>query len=50
MFGTNQQMDDFAGCILNNKPTRLPGEEGRRDQHIMAAIDEAAQSGKTVKL
>jgi predicted dehydrogenase len=44
------QMDDFADCIINNKPTRVPGEEGRRDQRIMAAIYEAAQSGKTVKL
>jgi predicted dehydrogenase len=44
------EMDDFASCILENKPTRVPGEEGRRDQRIMAAIYEAAQSGKTVKL
>jgi predicted dehydrogenase len=44
------EMDDFADCILNDKPTRVPGEEGRRDQHIMAAIYEAARSGKTVKL
>ena len=44
------EMDDFADCIINNKPTRVPGEEGRRDQRIMAAIYEAAQSGKTVKL
>jgi predicted dehydrogenase len=44
------QMDDFADCILHDKPTRVPGEEGRRDQRIMAAIYEAAQSGKTVKL
>ena len=44
------QMDDFAQCILENKPTRVPGEEGRRDQRIMAAIYEAAASGKSVKL
>ena len=44
------QMDDFAQCIIENKPTRVPGEEGRRDQRIMAAIYEAAQSGKSVKL
>ena len=43
-------MDDFADCILNDKPTRVPGEEGRRDQRIMAAIYEAAASGKTIAL
>jgi len=25
------EMDDFALCILNNKPTIVPGEEGLRD-------------------
>jgi predicted dehydrogenase len=25
------QMDDFTQCILQNKPTRVPGEEGLRD-------------------
>ena len=44
------EMDDFADCILHDKPTRVPGEEGRRDQRIMAAIYEAAASGKTVAL
>ncbi len=44
------EMDDFADCILNDKPTRVPGEEGRRDQHIMAAIYKSAATGKTVQL
>lgn len=44
------EMDDFADCILNDKQTRVPGEEGRRDQRIMAAIYEAAASGKRVVL
>jgi predicted dehydrogenase len=43
-------MDDFADCILNDRPTSVPGEEGRRDQRIMAAIYQAAASGKTVAL
>jgi predicted dehydrogenase len=43
-------MDDFADCILNGKETRVPGEEGRRDNRIMAAIYEAAATGKTVAL
>ena len=44
------EMDDFAQCILNNQPTKVPGEEGLRDLKIMMAIYEAAQSGKTISL
>jgi predicted dehydrogenase len=44
------EMDDFAQCILNNRPSRVSGEEGLRDVKIMMAIYEAARTGKTVKL
>jgi predicted dehydrogenase len=44
------EMDDFADCILTDKPTRVPGEEGRRDMRIVEATYEAASSGRTVKL
>jgi predicted dehydrogenase len=44
------EMDDFAQCILNHQPTRVPGEEGLRDVKIMTAIYEAARTGKTVSL
>jgi predicted dehydrogenase len=44
------EMDNFAECILNNQPTRVPGEEGLRDVKIMMAIYEAARTGKTVSL
>jgi predicted dehydrogenase len=44
------EMDDFAQCILNNKPTRVPGEEGLRDVKLLMAIYEAARTGQTVKL
>jgi predicted dehydrogenase len=44
------EMDDFAQCILNNQPTKVPGEEGLRDVKIMMAIYEAAQTGKSVNL
>ena len=50
---TNQfaaEMDDFAQCILNNKPSKVPGEEGLRDVKIMMAIYESARTGKPVKL
>jgi len=44
------EMDDFAQCILNNKPTKVPGEEGLRDLKVLMAIYEAARTGKSVKL
>ena len=44
------EMDDFAQCILNNQPTKVPGEEGLRDVKIMTAIYKAARTGKTVSL
>src|SRR5664279_2209963 len=44
------EMDNFAECIWNNQPTRVPGEEGLRDVKIMMAIYEAAKTGKSVKL
>ena len=43
-------MDDFATCIINNKPTRVPGEEGLRDVKIMTAIYDSIRSGRPVKL
>jgi predicted dehydrogenase len=44
------EMDDFAQCVLNNRPSRVPGEEGLRDVKIMMAIYEAARTGTTVSL
>jgi predicted dehydrogenase len=44
------EMDDFAQCILENRPTRVPGEEGLRDVRIMLAIYESARTGKTVQI
>ncbi len=44
------QMDDFAQCILEGRPTSVPGEEGLRDVRIMMAAYEAARTGATVQL
>jgi predicted dehydrogenase len=44
------EMDDFAQCIMNNRPSKISGEEGLRDVKIMTAIYESARSGKPVKL
>ncbi len=45
------EMDDFAQCVLNNRKSKVSGEEGVRDAKILAAIYESIRSGgKTVKL
>ncbi len=42
------QMDDFADCILRNRPTRVPGEMGLRDVQLLEAIYRAAETGQKV--
>ena len=42
------QMDDFANCVLHNKPTRVPGEMGLRDVQLLLAIYRAAETGQSV--
>ena len=42
------QMDDFAQCVLLNKPTSVPGEMGLRDVHLLTAIYHAAETGQAV--
>lgn len=44
------EMDDFARCILEGRPTRVPGEEGLRDVRIMMAIYQSARTGRPVEL
>jgi len=44
------EMEHFSECIRSNKQPRTPGEEGLADMRVIAAIEEAARSGKTVKL
>lgn len=51
--GFNQQahqMDAFAQAILENKPSIVPGEMGRRDIRVITAIFEAVRTGKQVEL
>ena len=40
------QMDDFAQCILQKTPTRVPGEMGLLDMKIIEAIYRSIASGK----
>ena len=44
------EMDDFADCIINNRPTSVPGEMGLRDVRTMMALYESARTGRTVRL
>ena len=43
-------MDDFAQCILNDTPSKVPGEEGLRDIRILMSVYESIKTGKAVKL
>ena len=47
---TTAQMDDFARCILDNRPTRVPGEEGLADMIVIDAIKAAARAGKPTRI
>ena len=44
------QMDDFALAIKSNRPTKVPGEMGRRDVKIIQSIYEAMNTGKRVAI
>jgi predicted dehydrogenase len=41
------QMDHFSDCVLNGRDPRTPGEEGLADMRVIAAIEEAARTGRT---
>jgi predicted dehydrogenase len=40
------QMDDFATCVRENKPSRVPGEEGLKDMRVVDAIYRSLKSGR----
>ncbi len=44
------EMDDFAQCIQEKKPSKVSGSEGLRDVKIMMAIYESARTGRPVEL
>jgi predicted dehydrogenase len=49
----NQQalhMDDFAECILENRESRVSGEEGLRDMEIIEGIYRSIETGRKVVL
>ena len=45
-----EEMDHFSRCALGTGSPRTPGEEGLADLRAMAAINEAARTGKAVKV
>ena len=44
------ELDDFAQCIADGRPTKVPGEEGLRDIRVMTAAYESARTGRAVRL
>ena len=44
------EMDDFARCILDGKPSKVSGEEGLRDARILMALYESARTNRAVTL
>lgn len=44
------QMDDFARCIMEDEPSIVPGEMGKRDMIIIEGIYESAETKSEVPL
>jgi predicted dehydrogenase len=44
------EMDHFAQCILEDRESKIAGEEGLRDVKIMMAIYESARTGRSVRI
>jgi len=44
------ELEDFADCILNNRPTRVPGEMGLQDVKYLTAIYESIKKGRPITL
>ena len=44
------ELDDFADCIINKKPTRVPGEMGVQDVKYLTAIYESIRKGRPISL
>ncbi|HEY1066272.1 MAG TPA: Gfo/Idh/MocA family oxidoreductase [Pirellulales bacterium] len=44
------EMDHFSECVRADREPRTPGEEGLADVRVIAAIEEAAKSGRAVRV
>ena len=50
---TNQfaiELEDFADCIINKKPTKVPGEMGMQDVKLLMAIYDSIKKGRPVTI
>jgi predicted dehydrogenase len=44
------ELDDFADCVIKNRPTKVPGEMGLEDVKYLMAIYESIKKGRPVSL
>jgi len=44
------EMDDFALCILEDRDSRVSGEEGKRDLAVIEAIYESIRRDRPISL
>jgi predicted dehydrogenase len=44
------ELDHFARAILDGKPVRTPGAEGLADLRVIAAVEEAARTGRAARV
>ncbi len=44
------ELDHFADCIINKRPTKVPGEMGLRDVKYLTAIYESIRKGHPISL
>ena len=44
------ELDDFADCIINKRPTKVSGEMGLADVKFLMAIYESIKKGRPVSL
>ncbi|WP_116807060.1 Gfo/Idh/MocA family protein [Steroidobacter cummioxidans] len=44
------ELDDFARCVIEKRPTIVSGEEGMQDVKILSAIYESIRTGRAVKI
>jgi predicted dehydrogenase len=44
------EMDHCSACVLQDRPCRTPGAEGLADLRVIEAIEEAARTGRAVRV
>ena len=44
------QLDEFSECVLTGKTPEFPAEDGLRNNAVLAALHESADSGQAINL